>query len=373
LGIPNLSAKIRKESHLFPKSSREVLPVAGQMAAAVLYGKQDVRIEQVEVPELGDHDVLLRVKVALTCGTDAKVYHRGYHAKMIVPPSIFGHELAGEIVAIGDKVTGFEPGMRVVAANSAPCGECFYCRKDQENLCEDLMFINGAYAEYIKIPEQIVKHNLHQVPDHVSYRDAALVEPLACVLHGLEATGVQRHDTVAVVGSGPIGLMFIRMAKLRGARVVAVGRRSNRLEAARTMGADTVIDSASVTDVVTAVKSETEESRGADRVVEAVGQPISWEQAIRMVRPGGVINAFGGCPSNTQIQLDTGLIHYSELTIRGTFHHKPRFVKLALRLITDGAIDVGTLVTAEAPLNQLPSVLEAMLGKNGTMKTAIVP
>lgn len=344
-----------------------------QMTAAVLYGKQDVRIEQVSVPQIGDRDVLLKVKVALTCGTDAKVYHRGYHAKMIVPPAIFGHELAGIVETVGRDVRGFEPGMRVVAANSAPCRVCFYCRRHQESLCERLIFINGAYAEYIRIPEQIVLQNILPVPDHVSLRDAALVEPLACVLHGLEDTGVQRHDTVAIVGAGPIGLMFIRMAKLRGARVIAIGRRCNRLDAAQKMGADVVIDTARVTDVVEAVRAETEEGRGADRVIEAVGQPCSWEQAIRMARPGGTVNVFGGCPSQTKIQIDADLMHYSELTVKGSFHHAPRFVKLALRLIADGAIDVDTLVTAEAPLSQLQQVLEAMLGKNGAMKTAIVP
>lgn len=343
------------------------------MTAAVLYGKRDVRIERVAVPQAGDDDVLVKVEVALTCGTDVKVYRRGYHAKMIVPPSAFGHELAGVVAAVGRDVRGFEPGMRVVAANSAPCQTCFYCRRQRENLCENLMFINGAYAEYIRVPGQIVTQNLLPIPDHVPFRAAALVEPLACVLHGLDDTGVQRDDTVAVVGAGPIGLMFVRMAKLRGARVIAVGRRVNRIKAAERMGADVVINAAHTPDVVQAVQRETEGGRGADRVIEAVGSPESWAHAIRMARPGGTINLFGGCPSHTHIQIDTGLLHYSELTIKGTFHHTPRFVRLALRLIADGAIDTDTLITAEAPLTHLPRVLEHMMDKNGVMKTAIVP
>lgn len=343
------------------------------MTAAVLYGKQDVRIERIEVPAIGHQDVLLRIKAALTCGTDAKVYRRGYHARMIVPPAVFGHELAGEIAEVGRDVQGFEPGMRVVAANSAPCQSCFYCHRHQENLCENLLFMNGAYAEYIRIPGQIVTHNLLRIPDSVSYRHAALVEPLACVLHGLEETGVQRHDIVAVVGTGPIGLMFVRMAKLRGATVIAIGKRLNRLQTARDMGADVVIDAAEVGDIVQAVRAHANDGRGADRVIEAVGQPESWEDAIRMVRPGGVVNVFGGCPSETKIQLDADLLHYSEITVKGSFHHTPRMVKLALRLIADKAIDVDALVTKEAPLMQLPTVLEAMMGKNGAMKTAIVP
>jgi len=347
--------------------------VIEKMTAAVLYGKQDVRIERVSVPSIEDDDVLLRIKVALTCGTDAKVYRRGYHARMIVPPAVFGHELAGEIAAVGRNVQDFHAGMRVVAANSAPCGTCFYCRRDQENLCENLIFINGAYAEYICIPGQVVRQNLLPIPDQVSFRGAAMVEPLACVLHGLEETGVQRHDSMVVIGTGPIGLMFIRMAKLRGAHVIAVGRRSNRLETARAMGADVVIDMVEIPDVVAAVRAETDQGRGVDRVVEAVGLPESWEQAIRMVRPGGTVNVFGGCPSKTIIPLDADLLHYSEITIKGTFHHTPRMIKLALQLIVDGAIDIDALITREAPLSQLPYVLGLMMGKNGAMKTAIVP
>ena len=175
------------------------------MTAAVLYGKEDVQIETVDVPEIGRGDVLVRVRAALTCGTDVKVFRRGYHARMIVPPALFGHELGGDIVAMGKDVRGFKMGQRVVAANSAPCGTCFYCQHNQENLCDDLLFNNGAYAEYIRIPERIVRRNMYEVPDHVSYQDAALVEPLACVLRGLEESGVRAGDTIAVIGLGPIG------------------------------------------------------------------------------------------------------------------------------------------------------------------------
>src|SRR5271167_3715477 len=151
------------------------------MTAAVLYGKEHLQIESVDVPELGPGDVLVRVRAALTCGTDVKVFRRGYHARMIQPPALFGHELAGDIVALGAGVEGFSVGQRVVAANSAPCLECFYCRRGSENLCEDLLFNNGAYAEYIRIPARIVERNLYEIPPHVSYQDAALIEPLACV------------------------------------------------------------------------------------------------------------------------------------------------------------------------------------------------
>src|SRR5205085_8646118 len=256
-------------------SASEVVIVDNQMMAAVLYGKEQLRVEAVEVPGIGRGDVLVRVKTALTCGTDVKVFRRGYHARMIVPPALFGHELAGDIVALGEDVRGFRLGQRVVAANSAPCQKCFYCRRGNENLCDDLLFNNGAYAEYIRIPSRIVKHNLYEVPAHVSYEDAALIEPLACVLRGLEATSIQSGDSVAVIGLGPIGLMFVRLAKLCGARVLAIGRRKTQLDRAAHMGADELLLS-SVTETMVREGRALTHGRGADIPSEAVGHPRAW-------------------------------------------------------------------------------------------------
>ena len=179
--------------------------MADRMTAAVLYGKEDLKIEQVPIPKIQPDEVLVRVRTALTCGTDLKVYRQGYHARMIVPPAIFGHELSGEIERIGSDVQGFHVGMRVVAANSAPCGECRYCLRDRANLCDNLLFNNGAYAEFIKIPGPIVRQNLLEIPEHISFTDAALVEPLACVLRGFEQSHVRPDDSVLVIGMGPIG------------------------------------------------------------------------------------------------------------------------------------------------------------------------
>src|SRR5580704_3952222 len=186
------------------------------MNAAVLYGKEDVRLESVAVPSIGPGELLVRVRTALTCGTDVKVFQRGYHARMIVPPAVFGHELAGDVVAVGKDVTRFALGQRVVSANSAPCEACYFCQRGQQNLCEDLLFNNGAYAEYIRIPGRIVERNTYEIPPHVSYQDAALVEPLACVVRGLEETGIRPGDTLAVMGLGPIGTMFVRLGKVFG-------------------------------------------------------------------------------------------------------------------------------------------------------------
>src|ERR1700724_1771467 len=195
------------------------------MMAAVLYGKKHLQVEPVAVPKIGSGDILVRVKVALTCGTDVKVFRRGYHARMIVPPAVFGHELAGDVVSVGAGVSSFSVGQRVVAANSAPCEKCFFCHRGLQNLCEDLLFNNGAYAEYIRIPARLVEANMYEIPAHVTYQDAALVEPLACVLRGLDETSVRPGDNVAVIGLGPIGLMFVRLAKAYGARGIRLGPR----------------------------------------------------------------------------------------------------------------------------------------------------
>src|SRR6266496_1611432 len=199
--------------------------VNGKMTAAVLYGKEDVKIERVPIPRVSHGEVLIKVQVALTCGTDLKVYQRGYHARMIVPPALFGHELAGVIEEVGFGVKGFRSGMRVVALNSAPCQMCFYCSKHQENLCEDLLFNNGAYAEYIRVTRSIVEANMLVIPPNVTYEEAAMVEPLACVLRGLHETGLEIGDTVTVIGGGSIGMMFMQVAKLIGCNVIGVVKR----------------------------------------------------------------------------------------------------------------------------------------------------
>ena len=345
----------------------------GQMTAAVLYGKEDVKIEKVPIPRVGDGEVLIKVHVALTCGTDLKVYQRGYHARMIVPPALFGHELAGTIEQLGPGVRGFRKGQRVVALNSAPCGMCFYCSKHQENLCEDLLFNNGAYAEYIRVPKRIVETNMLAVPPDVTYEEAAMVEPLACVLRGLHETGLEIGDTVTVIGGGSIGMMFMQVAKLIGCNVIAVVKRDAQVEGARRIGASEVVQITKVSDAVDAVRALTPDRRGSDVVVEAVGRPEAWEWAIDMVRKGGTVNFFGGCASGTKVSLDTQRLHYSEITLKATFHHTPETVRRAFALISERKIKATDYITGEAPLSRLHQVLRHMMNRNGDIKTAIIP
>ena len=343
-----------------------------QMMAAVLYGKEHLKVQPVAMPEIGPKDLLVRVRAALTCGTDVKVFRRGYHARMIVPPALFGHELAGDIVAAGSDVDRYRVGQRVVAANSAPCYECFYCRRGLENLCEDLLFNNGAYAEFIRIPSRIVERNTYLIPDHIEYQDAALIEPLACVLRGLEESGVRAGDNVAVIGLGPIGLMFVRLARVWGARVIALGRRQTQLDRALRMGAAEVLNTSTDEDMAASVRRMTG-GRGVDIAIEAVGMPETWELATRLVRRGGTVNFFGGCPNESRIQIDTSLLHYSEITCKASFHHTPGLIRKALESVSRGEISARDFVNREEPLTNLLEVMRHLMSHNGHLKTAIIP
>lgn len=343
-----------------------------EMMAAVLYGKEHLRVEPVAVPKIGAGDLLVRVRAALTCGTDVKVFLRGYHARMIVPPAVFGHELAGDVVEVGEGVTRFACGQRVVAANSAPCHDCYYCLRGLENLCENLLFNNGAYAEYIRIPARIVAKNTYAIPSHVGYQDAALAEPLACVLRGIEETGIQPGDSVAVIGLGPIGQMFVRMAKLAGARVIALGRRQSQLDRAAKLGAEELIEVVEPADAVSAVRALTG-GRGADVAIEAVGTPVTWEMAAHMLRRGGTVNFFGGCPSDARVTLETSLLHYSEISCKASFHHTPGHIQRALQVIGEGSVTAQDFVKGQEPLQNMLEVMRYLMSHNGHMKTAIIP
>ncbi len=352
--------------------ARAVLPA--RMTAAVLYGSEDLRIEKVDVPAVTVDEVLLRVRLALTDGTDLKVWQRGYHAKMIQPPAVFGHEVVGEIFAVGKRVDPrWRIGMRVIAANSAPCLRCYHCRRGQENLCEDLLFNNGAYAEYMRIPGRIVMENMLEVPHSVDDVSAALVEPLACVLRGIHEMEVRNGDTAVVIGCGPIGLKFVRMLSRRGVRVIAVARRAAPLEIARRLGAIAAIDASGTRDVVAAVRNLTGDERGADAVVEAAGNPDTWKQALDMVRRGGVVNFFSGLPSGTHVEIEPAAIHYSEIKIISPFHHTPRFIREAMEAIRRGDILATDFVTEEIALSELPQAFERMKSRSGEVKLAVRP
>ncbi len=327
-----------------------------QMNAALFYAPQDVRFERVPIPEPAPGEVLVKVRAALTCGTDIKTYQRGHPAIIKKVPSTFGHEFSGEVVRVGKGVTQFEPGTRVACCNAAPCNKCFYCIKGQHNLCDDLLVLNGAYAEYIVVPRRLVNINLLPIPDHLSYQEAALSEPLGTAVHALRLTPVAQADTLAVIGTGPLGLMIVRLATLKGARVVAIGKGEERLATARAFGAAETIDITSYSDVderITAARELTDDSLGFDVVVEAVGLPAAWEEALRLVRKGGRVTFFGGCKSGTSIKLDTVQLHYDELQLLGVFHQTPDDYRRALHMLSARLVDGRKFVKETVPLSHL--------------------
>lgn len=348
------------------------------MRAAVLHGKEDLRIEDVAIPLAGPGELVLRVGAALTCGTDLKVYRRGYHAKMLTLGHLFGHELAGTVVQLGEGVTTFSIGDRVLPLNSAPCDACFFCRNNQQNLCDDLLFNNGAYAEFIRIPARIVQKNTLRIPNTLPFEHAALTEPLACVLRGLEESNANAGQTAIVLGAGPIGLLFIHAASLLGLHVIAVVKRKDQIATARQFGAEHVVRISDVPDPVAAARALTPESRGADIVFEAVATPEAWQWAVQMARKGGLVNLFGGPPSGTTVALDTNLIHYSDLTLKASFHHTPATARRAFELIASGRFHAQDFLTGTATIDDLPNVFHRMLtrpadGIAPEIKTVIFP
>ncbi len=342
------------------------------MKAAMLYGVKDLRIDEIEVPEVNAGEVLVKVKAATTCGTDLKIFQRGYTEKVIRLPTVFGHEWSGEVAEVGEGLQWPEKGMRVRAGNSAPCLHCTMCQKGSYNLCEDMIWLWGAYAEYIKVPARTVLVNMQEIPRHISFEEASITEPLACVLHGVEEAGISLGDTVAIIGAGPIGLLHLLTAKKRGAgKTICIDPVEERLDSALKLGADEVINPGKE-DVVERVRELTR-GYGSDIAIEAVGLPATWQQAMRLVRKGGTVLEFGGCPLGTKIDVDTELLHYGEVTVFGTFHAKPLHFKKALDLIASRVIDVRPIVTRKMKLDEIGEAFEVLSKTKSEIKIAIVP
>ena len=342
------------------------------MKAAMLYGVKDLRIEDIEIPKVGLGEVLVKVKAATTCGTDLKIFRRGYVEKVIKLPTVFGHEWAGEVVEVGEGLEWPKKGMRIRAGNSAPCLHCTMCQKGKYNLCENMIWLWGAYAEYIKVPARMVLVNMQEIPQHVSYEEAAITEPLACVLHGAEEANIKPGDTVTIIGAGPIGLLHLLTAKKFGAgRVISIDLVEDRLNFAERLGADETVN-AGKEDVVERVRELTG-GYGSDVVIEAIGLPSTWEQALKLVRKGGTVLEFGGCPPGTEIKVNTEKLHYGELTVRGSFHATPLHFRKALNLIASRTIDVRPLITRKMRLENIREAFDILMTSKKEIKIAIIP
>lgn len=314
------------------------------MKKIMFYAPKDIRVENGKVPEPGYGEVVVKNELTLTCGTDVKTYMRGYRYE---PPFSMGHETAGTVYKIGRGVTKFNVGDRVAPHNSAPCNECYYCKNGVHSLCENLIqnqFKNGGYAEYQLIPKPIVDQNMFIIPDEMSFKQAALLEPFACAVYGTDNVPIQLGDSVCVNGCGPIGLMFVRLCVLRGARVIACDRSDMRLEIAKKIGATEIINVTNIEDQAMSVRKLTEEQRGVDAVIEAVGLPEVWQISMNMVRKGGFVLCFGGTKKDATVTIDPTLLHYSQITIKGVFHTTPRYVNQAFELLKMGAINADDFV-----------------------------
>jgi L-iditol 2-dehydrogenase len=343
-------------------------------SSRVLYllGPEHVELRDRPLPEPGPGEVLLRVDAATTCGTDLKVFLHGGHPRMLEVPTPFGHEVAGTVVAVGRTVVTLGEGDRVVVANSASCGECEACREHRENLCSDLHYLNGAFADHLVLPARFVARSTYRVPAGLDPALAAMAEPLACVHHGVAACGSVAGVQAVVLGAGPIGLMFVRELATAGAEITLADGVIPRLEVGARMGAETTVRLALDETDPERVRATIGGGRGAALVVEATGSPLGWSTALASVRMGGTVVLFGGCPPGTVVPCDSHRIHYSELTVRGVYHHRPATFASALARLAAAPDEFVLLLSEERPLREVEAALRGMAERR-ILKAAIRP
>jgi L-iditol 2-dehydrogenase len=341
------------------------------MQAMILLGPGKLVCEDLPVPQPQEDELVLKIAAVLTCGTDLKAFLRG-HPKW-PPPTRFGHEYAGTVAARGKRVTSVQEGDAVMLVPTAPCGTCFFCLRDQENLCTSLMetYVLGGYGEYLTIPARVIRRNLFPKPAHVSFIEAALLEPLACVVFGLDQTILRPDDTAVVIGAGAIGLLHLVVLRALGVeQVYVIARNPHRAESARRLGAYGIIPAAAE-EAREAVLQVTG-GRGADLVIECTAQVRVWEQALFLARPGGQVVLFGGCPPGTTAALDTARLHYDQVRVVSPFHFTPKAVRRAYELLTAGKIPASLLISSIYPLAQLPAVFD-LLQRGEGIKYAMIP
>jgi L-iditol 2-dehydrogenase len=341
------------------------------MRANLLIQPGKIELREIETPSPNPGEVIVKVKAALTCGTDLKTFLRG-HPKFPLP-TLFGHEFAGEIAQVGKGVTKFREGDKIMSAPSGPCGNCYYCQRDQENLCSIVMehYTHGAYAEYIRVPANVVAQNMFEKPADLAYQEAALMEPLACVLHGLSLLKLREDDAVVIIGSGAIGLLHLLALRAYGLeKIIILGRRPYRLELAQKLGAYRVINfnEGQAREII----RESTEGRGADVVIECTGIPSVWESTLNIVRRGGEVILFGGCKPGTTVTLDTQRLHYDQITLRSPFHLTRASVRKAYELLTSHQLQGSGLITGTFPLDRLDEVF-SLLQQGDCIKYAVIP
>jgi len=333
--------------------------MAKEMRAIVYLGPEKIELRSVPIPEPAEGELLVKVRAATTCGTDVKTYRRG-HPKF-PPPFIFGHEFGGDVVKVGNGVKQFREGMRVTANVFAECGECFFCERGQGNLCVNLVYNFGAFAEYMIIPASIVCKTTFEIPGDIPYAHAAVVEPLVTVVHGWHKVGVRPGETVAIIGAGgPVSLMFIQLLLRSGAeQVIAIGHSPIRLETARRLGASHVVN-AHEQDTLVAIRELTH-GYGADVVIECAGTKQTWENSMDAVRRGGRVLWFGGLPSGTKVEINAGLVHYGEIDLLNMHGGTVEDAREAFDLIVSGGMNIAPMLNGELPLEKTELALKKMI------------
>jgi len=341
------------------------------MKAAGLYGIGDIRVVELEKPKPGPGEIVVEVKAATTCGTDLKTFLRG-RPNQIFPTVPWGHECAGVVAELGRGVKRFKVGDRVAFHNSAPCYHCFFCKKQRYELCENLVVNWGAYAEYIRVPAQIVKINTFLIPDNVSFEVASLLEPFACTVHGAARARINPGDTVCIIGAGFQGFGMAQLARLYGAsEIFVVDLVKSRLKLVEDVTGAKTID-ASEEDVYATIRDLTD-ARGCDVVIEAAGTPQTWGLAISLARKGGRVVLYGGCRGGTTITVPTERLHYDALNIEGVFHTTPRYVQIAWDLIRKGKVKLSPTITSRRPLEDVREAYLSLRDNKDEIKVALIP
>ena len=342
------------------------------MKASGLYGIKDARIIDIPKPKPKRGEILLKIKAATTCGTDLKMYRRGY-PKFGFPIIPWGHECAGVVEEVGEGVEKFKKGDRIATHNTAPCGYCYFCKKGRPELCLNLSMIMGTFAEFIVLPARIVEVNTWKIPENIDYATASLIEPFSCTVHGAASGNIQLGDDVAIIGAGFQGLNYVQLSKLYGAKkIISIDVNPTRLKLAKELGA---------TDTINPKEVNTKESvfkltggMGCDIAFEAAGYPETWELAIDLVRKGGNVVEYGGCKGGTSIKVDTRRLHYDAITIKGVFHTTPKYVQIAWNLIVFEKVNLKPMITGEMKLDEVIEAFKILdSGTSDDIKIAIKP
>ncbi len=356
------------------------------MKANILVSPRKIEIHELKIPEPSRGEILVKIRAALTCGTDLKAFSRGHH--VIPMPGVFGHEFSGVIAATGKGVKKFRKGDEIMAVHSAPCFKCRYCKRGLFNICENIMEtkVLGAFAEYILLPEHIVKQNVFRKPKNLTFEEAAFLEPLSCVIHGMQGLQIKKGDRALIIGAGPIGLLHLLLLKNKGADVIISGFEKKRLALAKKLGASLTItpennppsppfSKGEMGRFSEKIKTEADKftnGLGVDYVFECTGQPAVWQSAVYYVRRGGTVILFGGCKTGTTVTYDTSRLHYDEITLKGVFHFTPSDVKEAYNLLKKKKIPVARLISGKYLLDDTEKAFLKLLEGEG-IKYAIIP